>query len=61
MLRSGTDPEKELNWRLREVRRVRFFSVSGMFPVKELKERSKLVIWGETLRGISPEKLLFSR
>lgn len=58
MLRSGTDPEKELNWRLREVRRVRFFSVSGMFPVKELLERSNAIMLGETLVGTVPEKLL---
>lgn len=59
VLRSGTGPEKELNWRFREVRWVRFSRVSGMIPVKELNDRSKLLIWGETRRGRSPEKLLF--
>lgn len=57
-MKSGTGPKKLLNWSLRVVRRVRSFSVSGMFPVKELLERSNAIMLGETLVGTVPEKLL---
>lgn len=50
-------PEKELFWRNKVVRRVRFWMVSGTSPVKKLKETSMTLSCGERKNGIPPENL----
>lgn len=57
-LTSGMAPERLLFWRFNPVSCVRFQIASGMWPVKELNDRSSTASWGENEAGISPEKLL---
>ncbi|CAL9003059.1 unnamed protein product, partial [Prunus brigantina] len=54
MLISGIDPVRELFWRFSPVRRVKFWIVVGMLPVKELKDKSSKVRKGENIRGKIP-------
>lgn len=39
------------------MRSVKFWIADGILPVKELKERSITLSWGEKVEGILPEKL----
>jgi hypothetical protein len=57
-LRLGIGPVRELFWRFKEVRNVKFCMVFGMLPVKELKERSRTLSCGGRDEGILPEKSL---
>lgn len=41
------------------MRRVKFWIVAGMLPVKELKDKSSKVRLGDREEGILPVKLLF--
>lgn len=40
------------------MRFVKLFTVAGMFPMKELKERSRKISWEGKEEGILPEKKL---
>lgn len=54
----GIGPVRELFWRCRPVRCVKLLTVAEMFPVKELKERSRKISRGGKEEGKLPEKLL---
>lgn len=55
---SGMGPESKLFWRLKLERCVRFCMAAGISPVKELNERSSMLVRGEKEDGMLPEKLL---
>ena len=57
--RIGIGPESLLFWRLNFVSCFWFCKVVGIFPVKELNERSSILrFWDKKVGGSSPEKLL---
>lgn len=50
---------RELFWRFKPTRWLKFRIEAGILPVMELKDRSTQLSWGEREEGILPEKLLF--